>query len=177
MKFKAALILSVFGLPFFGAYAEDVTVNINGSILAQSCNIRSNDLSQNVNFNNINPQDLSSTGATTAKERVNIRLDNCTGDVSAMSYQFSGTGDESNANLLKVTGKSTSAPEDIATGLAIEILDLNEKQIPLNQVVNLGSTITASSYNFGFYLRYRATAAKVGPGDASSILYVDFYYE
>lgn len=177
MKFKAALVVSFLSLPFFAAYAEDVTVQINGSILAQSCNIRSDDLSQNVNFNSINPQDLSSIGATTEKERVNIRLENCTGNVSAMSYQFSGTPDDNNGNLLKVTGKSSSAQGDIATGLAIEILNLSEKQIPLNQVVSLGSAITASTYTFGFYLRYRATAATIGPGDASSILYVDFYYE
>ena len=94
-----------------------------------------------------------------------------------MTYTFSGINDETNPSLLKITGKSNTPTEDLATGLAIEILDMNKKAISLNDKQNFNQPITTSSYDFKFYLRYKSTSSTIGAGDASSILYLDFYYE
>ncbi|HEJ9059006.1 TPA: fimbrial protein [Serratia fonticola] len=173
-KTYGLFILSVLST---AVYAEDVIVNINGAVLAQSCNVRSSDLTKNVIFDDINPQDLTSLGSTTASTKVSIGLEHCTGNISNMSYIFSGNGDDSNPALLKVTGKPDTPSDEIATGLAIEVLDMNNKAVPLNQKQVFGQSVTSSTYNFIFYLRYKSTSQTIGPGDASSLLYLDFYYE
>lgn len=177
MKKMYSLFLLVFGQLYSVAYAEDVTVHINGAILQQSCNVKSSDLTKNVIFDDINPQDFVSIGSTTASTKVSISLENCTGNVNNMSYMFSGNSDDSNAGLLKIMGKPDISPEGVATGLAIEILDMNKKAVPLNQKQTLSQQVTTSSYDFNFYLRYKSTSLPIGAGDASSVLYLDFYYE
>ena len=177
MKKTYGLFIFVLSMFSTAVYAEDVIVNINGAVLAQSCNVKSSDLTKNVIFDDINPQDLTSVGSTTASTKVSIGLEHCTGNISNMSYMFSGNGDDSNLALLKVTGKPDAPSDGIATGLAIEILDMNNKAVPLNQKQAFGQTVSTSTYNFNFYLRYKSTSPTIGPGDASSLLYLDFYYE
>lgn len=178
MKKICGLFISVCGLFSHSATAEDVRVQITGAVLAQSCNVKSSDLTKNVIFDDINPQDLTPAGATTAAKKVTVALENCTGNVNSMSYMFSGSGDDSNPNLLKVTGSRPDASsEGLASGLAIEILDMNKNAIALNQKQTLSQNITASGYDFNFYLRYKSTSQTIEAGDASSLLYLDFYYE
>jgi len=178
MKKICGLFISVFGLFSHSTIAEDVRVQITGAVLAQSCNVKSSDLTKNVIFDDINPQALTPTGATTAPKKVTIALENCTGNVNSMSYMFSGSGDDGNPDLLKITGgRPDAASEGLASGLAIEILDMNKKAIPLNQKQTFSQKITTSNYNFNFYLRYKSTSQTIEAGDASSLLYLDFYYE
>ncbi|MGQ7804501.1 fimbrial protein [Hafnia alvei] len=177
MKKIYGLFTLFLGLPPYSTIAEDVRVQITGAILAQSCNVKSSDLIKNVIFDDIDPQVLTPIGATTVSKKVSVALENCTGNVSSMSYMFSGTSDASNPDLLKVTGKPDVSSEGIASGLAIEILDMNQKSIPLNQKQAFSQKITTPNYDFNFYLRYKSTGQTIEAGDASSLLYLDFYYE
>lgn len=172
-----AFFLSYLSLSVFPAYSVDVTIQLNGGILAQSCNISSSDLIKNVSFLDLNPRDFDQIGATSAEKEVTVQLRSCTGNIENMSYQFSGEADTTDSTLLKVLGKSGVSQETLATGLAIEILDSAQQKIPLNTIQTLNQTITSSSYIFKFYLRYKSTSNDVGSGDASSIAYLDIYYE
>lgn len=159
------------------ASAVDVTVNLNGGILAQSCNVSSQDLIKNVIFPDLNPKDFNQIGATSAEQPVSIQLVNCTGNVNNLTYQFSGESDDSDSTLLKIIGKGGMSEDILATGLAIEILDENKKKIALNSIQALNKLITSNSYTLDFYLRYKSTSKDIGSGDASSIAYLDIYYE
>ena len=159
------------------AYAVDVTINLNGGILAQSCNVSSQDLTKNINFPDFNPRDFGQAGATSAEQPVSIFLDKCTGNVDNISYQFSGEADVTDSTLLKVTGKGRTPEDILATGLAIEILDKNKQKIALNAIQPLNEIISSATYTLNFYLRYKSTSNKIGSGDASSIVYLDIYYE
>lgn len=161
----------------YSADAADVQVQINGSILSQSCNVKSADLTKNVIFNDLNLGDFPYTGAVSEPQEVNIGLENCTGNVEKIYYIFSGEQDLNEPNLLKITGQSGSSYDDLAKGIAIEILDENKKIIALNEKINLNKTIKEKTYNFKFFLRYKSTSSTVTSGDASSLLYLDFYYE
>lgn len=161
----------------FSVYAEDITVNLNGGILAQSCNVISQDLTKNVNFPDLNPNDFNTIGATSTEQPVVIQLEKCTGRVNNMSYKFSGEPDATDPTLLKVIGKSGASEDILATGLAIEILDASKKKIALNTTQAINEMITTTTYTLNFYLRYKSTSSNVGSGDASSIAYLDIYYE
>ncbi len=173
-KFFTFLLLYIY---CFSASATDVTVNLNGGILSQSCNVSSQDLIKNVNFPDLNPNDFSQPGATGAEQAVSIRLEKCTGNVNNIKYQFSGEADSTDATLLKIIGKGGLSEGILATGLAIEILDENKKKIPLNTMQALNKVITSTTYTLNFYLRYKSIGQDIGSGDASSIVYLDIYYE
>ncbi|MDB9568905.1 fimbrial protein [Providencia rettgeri] len=174
---KNKFIVFVLFLFCFSAYPVDVTLNINGAILAQSCNISSNDLIKNINFQDLNPGDFNHIGAVSSEKAVSIHLENCSGNVNNMMYQFSGEADTSDPTLLKIIGKSGSSMDGLATGLAIEILNNNKDRIEINTKKIFNETITTTSYDFNFYLRYISTSQSVSSGDASSLLYMDIYYE
>jgi len=159
------------------ASAVDVTVQINGGILSQSCNVSSQDLIKNVNFPDFSPDDFSQTGATSAEQAISIGLNNCTGNVNNVTYKFSGEPDDTDSTLLKVTGKGGQVEGKLATGLAIEILNENKKKIALNSIQPLNTVITGATYTLNFYLRYKSVSSKIGSGDASSIVYLDVYYD
>ncbi|RWR01056.1 fimbrial protein [[Pantoea] beijingensis] len=161
----------------FSAFAVDVTVHVNGGILTQSCNVSGQDLIKNVNFPDLDPKDFSQKGAVSAEESVSIHLENCTGNLNNITYKFSGEADDSDSSLLKVIGKGGATEGVLATGLAIEILNEKKKTIALNTVQALNEVITSATYTLNFYLRYKSTSSSIGPGDASSIVYLDIYYE
>ncbi|WP_036965016.1 fimbrial protein [Providencia alcalifaciens] len=174
---KKKFILFILCFFCFSAYSADVTLNINGAILGQCCNISSNDLIKNVNFQDLNPGDFNNIGDVSPEKSVSIHLENCSGNVNNMMYQFSGEADANDTTLLKIIGKSGSSIDGVATGLAIEILNKNKDRIKLNSKKFLNETITTTSYDFTFYLRYISTNQNVSSGDASSLLYLDIYYE
>ncbi len=164
-------------VPYLSVYAVDVTIHLSGGILAQSCNVSSQDLTKNINFPDLNPSDFNKIGATSAEQAVTIRLQNCTGRVNNMTYQFSGEADTIDPTLLKTLGKGDAPEETLATGLAIEILDQSKKKIALNTIQSINEMITTANYNLNFYFRYKSTSNNIGSGDASSIAYLDIYYE
>ncbi|WP_348634746.1 fimbrial protein [Providencia rettgeri] len=170
------IFLVIYFIGFF-AYAVDVTVNVNGEILTQSCNVTGKDLIKNINFLDLNPSDFNQIGSTSATQPISIHLENCSGKVNNMSYKFSGEEDDNDPTLLKILGKANSLEGDIATGLAIEILDKYRKKISLNTKYALNEVITTPSYDLNFYLRYKSTQINIGSGDASSLLFLDIYYE
>ncbi|QZY66512.1 fimbrial protein (plasmid) [Providencia rettgeri] len=173
---KNIIVLFIY-FTYFSAFAVDVTVNVNGGILAQSCNVISEDLVKNINFPDLNPGDFNQVGMTSSAQAISIHLDNCSSKVNNMSYKFSGEPDSNDTSLLKILGKVNSSAENVATGLAIEILDKDQKKISLNAIYFLNKTITTPRYDLSFYLRYRSTQKEIGSGDASSLLFLDIYYE
>lgn len=172
-------IISIFMSTLFfssTSFAADVILQINGRVLGQSCNVKSSDLTKNVQFDDLDPKSFPSIGSVSQDQMVTIGLENCTGELPDVTYQFSGEADDTNANLLKVTGGGSSTG-NLASGLAIEILDSNKASIPLNQLQKLSQTISTATYDFNFYLRYKSVKPNITAGDASSILYFDIYYE
>ncbi|MEY0878397.1 fimbrial protein [Providencia manganoxydans] len=170
-------IIFFFYLSCFSVFANDVTININGGILSQSCNVSSDNLITNVYFNDLSSSDFTSVGSVSETQPISIHLENCTGNINNMSYQFSGESDKIDSTLLKISGKPNSIKDEIATGIAIEILDKNKKKISLNTKQFFNEVINTSNYDLSFNLRYKSTDSKVSSGDASSILYLDIYYE
>jgi type 1 fimbria pilin len=159
------------------SYSSDVEIQINGKILGQSCNVSSADLIKNINFPDIDPSSFSQIGSYTPSQKFTINLKNCTGSVSNLYYQFTGEADENNNKLFKITGGNNSNTGSLSSGLAIEVLDDTQNVIPVNSKVKFNTTITSANYSLNFNVRYKSTTLDVIPGDASSILYLDMYYD
>lgn len=169
--------LLIFMLVSSSSYSSDVEIQINGKILGQSCNVSSNDLIKNINFPDIDPSSFSQIGSYTSSQKFTINLQNCTGSVNNLYYQFTGEADENNNKLFKITGGNNSNVGNLSSGLAIEVLDDSQNIIPINSKVKFNTIITSVNYSLNFNVRYKSTTLDVTPGDASSILYLDMYYE
>lgn len=177
MKKKYKLGLIIFLISYsLSALAVDVTVNITGQILSQGCNVKSSDLVKNIKFTDINPGLFKTVGSTSDSQLVTVRLVNCI-DLNNVFYRFSGEADTIDSTLLKVgTGVTGNT---VAQGLAIEVLSEDGKsRLPLNQKLRVSNVIGTTSENpVSFNLRYRSVSSNITMGDASSVLYLDFYYE
>lgn len=170
----------LFNLSFiwsFSTYAWDVQIAISAQIVGQSCNVNSADLTKNINFPDIDPRDFNSVGDYTEAQKFSINLKDCTGNVRNLNYKFSGDADDLNPNLFKIMGSNGANSDGIAKGLGIEVLDASKRIIPINTGVQLNENITAKTYDLNFYIRYKSTDLNVTAGDASSILYLDIYYD
>lgn len=157
--------------------AADVQIVLEGSILGQSCNINSNQLTKTVTFNDIMLSDFAGVGSTTKSEKMIINLSGCTGNVQTLSYQFSGEADDINPELFKIKGSSDVGENGIASGLGIEVKDINSRIMIPNEKFPLSRPIRTSTYDLEFNISYKSTRENIMAGDASSILYLDIYYD
>lgn len=176
MKIKYLLYLIVlFFMASFHSYGHDVTVQINGTVTDQTCNVVNDDKIKNVVFDDLEVKSFKSTGSTSVAKPLTITLENCTNSISSLKYQFTGDADGEDANLLAIKNNSTTA----ADGLAVQIMNKElTQQLNLNQVYSITDYIKGGcAYVFNFALRYKSTKDTITVGDASSILYLDFYYE
>lgn len=157
------------------SYAADVTVNLNGKVVAQTCNVVAGDENQTVEFQPFNQGDFRTKGDVSYEEKIKVSIEGCTA-IKQVGYRFSGEPDPVDNELLKVLGDGASTT---ATGLAIEILNPAKSRIKLNQdyILNDVSVVGCRSFDFSFYLRFKSVDAVITAGDASSILYLDFNYE
>lgn len=171
------IILILFMTLSTASKAADVEITLEGNILGQSCNINSNQLTKTVTFNDIQLSDFVGVGSSTKPENLTINLSGCTGNVQTLSYQFSGEADDINPELFKVKGSSSIEENGIASGLGIEVVDINSTVMVPNQKFPLLRTITTSTYNLEFKISYKSTRENITAGDASSILYLDIYYD
>ena len=162
---------------FGSVQAADVDVYLNGAILGQSCNINTQDLTKNINFPDIDPREFTNIGTYTESQELKINLRSCTGNVTKLSYMLSGDPDDNDPKIFKIKGGGSSENVALATGLGIEVLNANKVAILPNTKTALNSTITTTTYDLPFYLRYKSTLPEVTSGDASSILYLDIYYD
>lgn len=176
-KYRFGLIAFLIGYVLL-ASALDVTIQVNGSVSDQTCNVKSSDLIKNVTFPDLDPKDFPAIGSYSNSQEVTVALENCTSSIKNLKYKFTGDGDDTDTTLLKIKGAANAGAGNVlATGLAIEIQDANKNIIPLNQTKSMGAVISGSTYDFKFYLRYKSVSATVTAGDASSIMYLDMYYE
>lgn len=170
-KFKFVMLL-LFANSF--SYATDVTVNVNGKVLDQTCNVDDADVSQTIQFDDLEFRNLKTIGSVSESKKVEINLVNCTSLIRSISYQFTGEAVGSDNTLLKILGDGSSEP--VAGGLAIQIMK-NNSILSLGQKYSISGYQTGSNtYKFDFDLRYKSIST-VSVGDASSVLYLDFFYE
>ncbi|EHM49131.1 MAG: type 1 fimbrial protein [Yokenella regensburgei] len=130
----AALILSATAM---NAYAVNGKVEFTGEIIKSTCNVVSGDQDKQVFIGKYPTSAFTKVGDVTASKAFTIQLEKCTaGDYT---LRFDGQTVAGHSNLLSV---------DKAQGVGIEILDNNEKIIPINQSAGTDTpwvTITPSA--------------------------------
>ena len=150
------------------AYADSGKVKFTGKIVESTCNVVSGDKDKEVFIGKYPTSAFVRSGDVTASKAFTISLEKC--EAGDYSLRFDGPTVAGNPNLLSV---------DEATGVGIEILDNNEKLIPINQDsdadspwVNITSTGgedgQTGTATFNLKARYKSYDDKVTAGSANA---------
>ncbi len=153
--------------------AHDGTVNITGSILAASCTVESGGDPLSVALGDYSGGTLTSVGQLTPQKKLTINLSNCSESISGTTVTVSGTPDTVNNKLL---GLNNPGAMGTATGIAIQISDSSGNIIDVNTASKL-QPLNAGNNAVVLNLAYDVSSVPVGPGDASSVMYLDFAYQ
>ncbi|MDK9604844.1 fimbrial protein [Lelliottia wanjuensis] len=146
------------------ACAHDGTVNIDGTILNNTCTISSESKNITVPMGMVASKQFYKAGDTTNPIQFSINLENCGSAVSGVDVTFTGATDTANKDLLAIdTGTGN------ATGLGIALLDQNKTLIPISEPSKqYALTPDAKSVSLVFFAQYTATGAKVSAGVANA---------
>lgn len=157
------------------AQATSGTVKFEGEIVKASCQVTSATKDQTVSIGKYATTAFPKRGAVSASKAFTIALEKC--DAGDYSLRFDGPTVANNSNLLAVS---------VAKGVGIEILDNNEKVIPINQGAddtttpwaNLPATTAAGTGTITYNLKARYKSyddnVTVGKADASSTFTIEY---
>lgn len=109
-------------------------------------------------------------GASTEPKQFTIDLQNCGAVANGMNISFSGTTDDNNPELLKLS------PESSAGGIAIELMDSAQKIIPIGSSLAYPITAGAANVSLIFYASMVANGENVKTGHVISSVTFDTSY-
>lgn len=141
-------------------FAHDVTVNITGNVTNGTCSLSPSSLNKTVNMGSYRFKDFLNKGDSSPPVEFNIDLDNCGVSANGVQVSFSGTPDAFIADDFKI------APESTGSGIAVEILDDAQKNIPVGGTSKVyGIEEGAQRKSLLFYARMVANGDKVVAGN------------
>ena len=150
--------------------ASEVTVNINGNITSNTCEVDSASAKFTVQMGTTNTRTFTQAGTASSQIPFNIKLLNCGVDASNFTLTFNVAGDTTNNDLLAIATGG-------ATGLGIALYDAQGKQIAINKTSS-PVTLTAGTDNtLNFSASYMSTAQHVTAGAADSTATFALTYE
>ncbi|QOV80982.1 fimbrial protein [Enterobacter asburiae] len=174
-KFNTACLALLFiGLP--AAHAAD-NLKFTGTIVASSCDVDTSSANQDVTIGQFSPADFPSIGTTTAVAKFNIKLKDCSEDITGSKVLFSGTSDNSDPTLLALSNTGNGTEGKMATGIGVQILDANQNPISINNSDSDVYPLAEGDNTLNFYLRYKSTKTDVTAGDATAVMYFDMKYQ
>lgn len=155
--------------------AHDGQINVTGTITAASCNVEPDSQNQSIYLGEFSVSDFPSVGATSTPVKFGIKMNGCNASIHGATIKFSGDADKNNTNLLGITGSGTG--ESMATGVGIEVMDINTSPISINNISSRVYALTTGENTLSFYLHYKSTLPTVTAGNAAAIMYFDLQYQ
>lgn len=131
--------------------ASDVTITINGKVVAEPCTIATK--TTNVDLGNMSSTSLASAGSYSDWQTVTLNLTNCPVGTSSVVATFSGTSDSSGSYFLN---------QGTAGNIAVQLADSSG-----NNITNGGtltSAVSDSTLAAAFNLEIRA----ISPGGSTT---------
>lgn len=160
-RISACLLLVFFLSPSTRAY--DVLVSVTGTIIGNTCVISADSAEVNVPLGTIGTRQFQAAGdVSNIKTPFTLNLEDCGPTFAGVKVRFTGTPDATVPQLIKVDDGG-------ATGVAVQILDPQSVQIPLDTQTAVYGAAGADTVALKFYARLVATGAAVNTGDVSAI--------
>ncbi|MGZ0719073.1 fimbrial protein [Pseudomonas palleroniana] len=147
------------------ATAYDLLLGVEGVIADNGCVVSADSQNMTVTMGNVALKQFYADDVAFGQRQFVIRLERCSALASGVKVTFEGAANVDNAELLQLTQES-----NVATGLAIEILDNNNERIPINIKMSAPLEINVAagaSKDLMFYAQYRSVGV-VSAGSANS---------
>lgn len=176
MKANRLLVSFAVSAAFFSASAMaiDGIINFEGDIVATPCVVATKSQNQNVNLGQVKKIDLNGTaGLRSAGTPFDIVLEECSLDATnpeQAHISFIG-------NSVSPTVLAAGLQQGGATGVGIELSDVNGDVITLNQVHTTPFNLVDGQNTLKFSARYISTAATVTTGHADATADFQFQYK
>lgn len=138
-----------------------------GSISASGCVVRNPAV--NIDLGQWGTSIFTGVGSTAPSWSVNISLECSIG--TAISATISATEDPNVSNIIKLSDDS------VATGIGVQILDLNQNPLPLNTIFQIEDSTSQEFYDVSWQARFYQVSSTVGAGQANANATVMFTYE
>ncbi len=167
--------VSLWALSLSAVYAHDGQVNVTGTITAASCNVEPDSKNQSVYIGEFSASSFAAVGDTSTPAKFDIKMNGCNNSIHGATIKFSGDADSNNSSLLALTG--ARAGGNVATGVAVEVLDANSNPLSINTVSSGLYALTTGENTLTFYLRYKSTLPTLTAGNAAAIMYFDLQYQ
>ncbi|WP_158484772.1 fimbrial protein [Pseudomonas chlororaphis] len=155
------------------AVAYDLLLNVSGTIAANGCTVSADSQNMTVTFGNVATKQFFANQTPWAKRKFVIQLERCGSAATEVKVSFNGIADSDNSDLLKITQDAGAA-----SGLGIEILDMNGVTIPIGTQMASALPIDATpggTNQLVFYAQYRSTGpVTVGPANATANFVLEY---
>lgn len=147
------------------AFSADVTITVNGSVVAKPCTVSTKDVT--VELGDLYTFDLTSAGSASAWHEIALNLTSCPVGTSAVTATFSGTTDST--GYYKNLGTATNIQLQLQNTSGTDLKNGTQTQVPVDD-----STLSAS-----FPLKVRALTVNGGAtqGTISSVISVTYTYQ
>lgn len=163
---KAVYFATVLFASTFTASAADSVIKVSGQVIDFGCTISTESKDFTVDLMKNSTKQFNSVGSSSPAVPFAILLTDCSDATSGVKVLFSGTADDDNRALLKLEQSTASA-----AGMAVEILDGQGQELPLNasNATQNWITIQPSQNNaLPFAARLKTTRLPVRPGLVSA---------
>ncbi|WP_370613791.1 fimbrial protein [Citrobacter portucalensis] len=140
-----------------------------------ACDVSLATANQTVHIGDFDIRDYTTPGSVSPAVDFSIDITNCDQSYLSSQVYFSGQSDDNDANLLKLSGDANGG--DVASGIAVQILDSTLKEIPLNSRTDWTLMKKSSGVTLQYKLRYKSTIREVKGGNAAAVLYFDVLYQ
>lgn len=126
MKAKLAIAV-LLSASTFSLYAADSAIKVTGQVIDFGCSVSTESADFTVDLMKNSAKQFTSVGNTTPNVPFKIILTDCSDSTTGVKVLFSGNADDNNNTLLKLDEISSGA-----AGMAVEILDGQGQQLPIN---------------------------------------------
>lgn len=172
---KSFCLFSVMiGVLFSGMVAAvDTTSNmitLSVTVVAPTCTISDSQKEQTINLGSWATSHFSKSGDVSANIPFSITLTECP-SYGSLSTVFSGVSSSNNSSLLALSEGST------AKNIAIEILNSDGSQLPLNERSSVVSLNSSGEAELSYYSRYVSTDSSITAGTADGVATFIIYYD
>ncbi|HEF8773649.1 TPA: type 1 fimbrial protein [Providencia stuartii] len=157
-----ALIVGLLSAQITSTYAADVTVTVNGSVVAKPCTVATT--TANVDLGDLYTFNLISAGSASEWHSVSLNLVNCPVGTSAVTATFKGTAD------------TTGYYKNQGTAGNIQLQLQNSAGTNLNNGAQQKLQVNDSTLSTSFPLQVRALSVKGGATQGSIQAVIDVTY-
>lgn len=146
--------------------ATDVTITVNGEVVAKPCTIATT--TANVSLGTLSTSALQSAGSVSDWKTVDLELTDCPVGTSSVTATFAGTSDSTGTYFLN---------QGTAGNIAVELADSSGNNITNGGTLTSAVSDTTLSTDFSLEVRAITPAGSVTQGSIQSVVDVTYTWQ